>query len=260
MKIGEIMSTNPQYIGPNEFVTHAREIMREYNYESLPVVEGGHVMGIVTIQDIINVTSTRSDVTVNGYIRAGVPRLTADTGLARAAFMIVNTSEGRVPVVDGDRLIGMLSIKDIFKGLSELEPEDGPVRDHMTKKVVACQPEDSISRAWLNMINYGLTGFPVINMKQEVIGMLTREDVMKRGYARIMRESEGRRMPTTVQKIMTTPAITIDEDDTVLKAAKIFMEHNIGRVPVVKNNRLVGIIDRYDVIRTCRALQGVTLK
>jgi CBS domain-containing protein len=257
MKIGEIMSTNPQYIGPNEFVTHAREIMREYNYESLPVVEGGRVLGIVTIQDIINVTSTRSDVTVNGYIRAS-PRLTADTGLARAAFIVINTSEGRVPVVEGDRLVGMLSIKDIFKELSELEPEDGPVRDHMTKKVVACQPEDSIARVWLNMINYGLTGFPVINMKQEVVGILTREDLMKRGYARIERESESRRMPSTVQKIMTTPAITVDEDDTILKAARIFMEHNIGRVPVVKNNKLAGIIDRYDIIRACRALQGVT--
>jgi hypothetical protein len=45
------------------------------------------------------VTSTRSDVTVNGYVRADVPRLTPDTGLARAAFVIIRTDEGRVPVV-----------------------------------------------------------------------------------------------------------------------------------------------------------------
>jgi CBS domain-containing protein len=38
------------------------------------------------------------------------------------------------------------------------------------------------------------------------------------------------------------------------------MERNIGRVPVVKNDKLTGIVDRYDVIRACRALQGVTSK
>jgi len=75
------MSTNPQYIGPGEFVTHAREIMREYNYESLPVVENGRVVGMVTLQDIINVTSTRSDVTVTGYMRLTVPGFPPRPGL-----------------------------------------------------------------------------------------------------------------------------------------------------------------------------------
>jgi CBS domain-containing protein len=262
MKVADIMSTNPQSVAPDEFVTHAREIMRQYNFDSLPVVEHGKVAGMITLQDIINVTSTRSDVTVSGYVRPDVPRLTPGTGLPRAAFTIIRTDEGRVPVVDPDsRLVGLLSIKDIFKGLPELDLEDGPVRDYMTRKVVVCQPEDSVSRVWLNMIHFGLTGFPVVGSRVEVIGMVTREDILKRGYARIERESEGgKTTPTTVQKIMTTPAITVEEDDSIRKAAKIFMERNIGRVPVIKDKKLTGIIDRYDVIGACRALQGVTSK
>ncbi len=261
MKVGDIMALNPQSVDAHEFVTRAREIMRDYNYDSLPVVENGRVVGIITLQDIINITSTRSDVTVNGYVRLDVPRLTPDTGLARAAFVLIHTDEGRAPVTDGSsRLLGLLSIKDIFKGLPELDLRDMPVAGLMTRKVVACSPEDSVSRVWANMIGYGLTGLPVINMKQEVLGMITREDVTKRGYARIEREADGRRTPTTVQKIMSTPAITVDEDDSIKKAAKIFMERNIGRVPVVRNNILVGIIDRFDVIKACRALQGVSAK
>ncbi len=163
-------------------------------------------------------------------------------------------------VDDGSRLVGILSIKDIFKGLQELELMDIPAGDLMTRKVVVCSPGDNVSRAWANMIEFGLTGLPVVTIKGEVIGMVTREDVTKRGYARIEREAEGRRTPTTVQKIMSTPAITVREDESIKKAAKIFMEHNIGRVPVVRNNILVGIIDRFDVIKACRALQGVSAK
>ncbi len=261
MKVGDIMAINPQSVDINEFVTRAREIMRDYNYDSLPVVENGRVAGIITLQDIINITSTRSDVTVNGYTRLDIPRLTPDTGLPRAAFVLVHTDEGRVPVVDSSsRLVGLLSIKDIFKGLPELELMDAPVGDYMTGKVVVCSPGDSVSRVWANMAEFGLTGLPVVNARQEVLGMITREDVIKRGYARIEREADGMRMPTTVQKIMSTPAITVGEDEPIKKVAKIFMEHNIGRVPVVRNNKLVGIIDRFDVIKACRALQGVSAK
>jgi len=232
MRVSDIMATSPQSVAPGEFVTHAREIMRECNYDSLPVVDNGRVAGMITLQDVINVTSTRSDVTVSGYVRADVPRLTPDTGIARAAFIVIRTDEGRVPVVDPDsRLVGLLSVKDIFKGLPELGLEDRPVSDYMTRKVVVCQPEDSLSRVWLNMIHYGLTGFPVVGNRVEVIGMVTREDIMKRGYARIERESEGKKTPTTVQKIMSTPAITVEENDSIRKAAKIFMERNIGRYP-----------------------------
>jgi len=261
MKVGDIMATNPQSVDIHEYITRAREIMRDYNYDSLPVVENGRVAGIITLQDIINVTSTKSDVTVSGYVRLDIPRLTPDTGLAKAAYVIIHTSEGRVPVIDpGSKLVGMLSIKDIFKGLPEMDLADVPVSEIMTKKVVVCMPEDSLSKVWANMIEFGLTGLPVVNMKQEVVGMITRQDLTRQGYARIERESEGRRTPTTVQKIMSTPAITIDENDSIKNAAKIFMDRNIGRVPVVSNNKLSGIIDRYDVIKACRVLQGVNAK
>lgn len=260
MKVIDAMSTNPQSVGINEFITRAREIMRNFDYESLPVIDNGRVAGMITLSDVINVTSTKSDVTVDGYVRFEVPTVKPDMDLATAARILLGTDVGRVPVVDENRrLVGLLSIKDLFKSISELGFMDGPVIDHMTKKVIVCQPEDSLSRVWRNMIEYDLTGFPVVNLKQEVIGMITRRDVLNKGYVRVERESEsqGGKTSTTVQYAMSTPAITVDEGDTLKKVAKIFIEHNIGRVPVVKNNRLVGIIDRYDVIRACRKLQEV---
>ena len=261
MKVRDIMSVNPQAVGIDEYVTHAREVMREYGYDSLPVLDNGRVAGIITLQDIINVTSTKSDVTVNGYTRLSVPALTPDTGLPRAAFIIIHTEEGRVPVVDEDsRLVGLLSIKDIFKGLAELDLVDAPVSEYMTKKVVVCQPEDSVSKVWANMIHYGLTGLPVVGPGQEVLGMVTRGDVARRGYARIERESEGKRNATTVQHIMSTPAVSVAAEDSMKNVAKIFLERNIGRVPVIEDGRIAGIVDRFDVIRACRALQGVSAK
>jgi CBS domain-containing protein len=254
MKVEDVMSIKPVSIDRNEFITRAREIMREYGYQSLPVTDSsGKVEGMITLQDVINVTSTRSNVTVNGYVR-GLPMIKPDTDIAAAAGILIGTEEGRVPVVDENlRLIGLLSITDIFEGIGELGLKDVPVSDMMTVKVKYCAPEDNVSKVWLNMLEFNLTGFPVLKKYGDVVGMITRNDIVRRGYARIERESErGDMSSTTVQKIMSTPPITVIESDPIKKAAMIFIDRKIGRVPVLKEDSLAGIIDRYDVIRACR--------
>ncbi|HUL61682.1 MAG TPA: CBS domain-containing protein [Methanocella sp.] len=258
MKVKDIMSSNPLTVSVDEFVTHAREIMRDQNVQSLPAVKDGKYQGMVTVQDIVNVTSTKSNVTLNGYVRWEASTVSPSTDLARAARAILNTAEGRMPVLDGHgRVVGVLSIVDIYKAIEELDLPDVPVKSIMTRKVIVCEPGDEISRVWRNMIEFGLFGFPVVRPNQEVIGMITREDVLRRGYVRFERESQDIKTPSTVQLIMSTPAITVDEEDGSRKAARIFTERQIGRLPVVRRGRLAGIVDRYDVLSTCRRLVAV---
>jgi CBS domain-containing protein len=258
LKVEDVMSINPLTVDLGEFVTRARELMRENHIHCLPVVDRGKYQGMITVQDIISVTSTKSDVTVDGYLRRDVPAAEPSTGLAEAARAIIGTDEGRMPVVIGDgRLAGVLSITDVFEGIQELGLPDMPVRDVMTRKVVVCEPGDPISRVWRNMIEFNIFGFPVVRMGQEVIGMITRQDVLKRGYVRFERENEFIKTPSTVQAVMSTPAITVDEDDSVGEAAKIFRGRQIGRLPVLKGGRLSGIVDRYDVLKVCRRLVAV---
>lgn len=254
MIVEDVMSANPVSVNAGEFVTRAREIMREYDFKSLPVLDHNRkVLGLITVQDIIHVTSSRSNVTVDGFIRNEIPVVPNTMNLVEAADIVANTSEGRVPVVDNNgRLSGLLSINDLFDALGELEPSDEPVSRFMTTDVITCSPDDNVSRVWLNMLERDITGFPVVR-KKEVIGMVTREDIIRKGYARIERESErGHMTSTTVQKIMSTPAITINEDDSMKKAALLFKERNIGRVPVLRDGKLAGIVDRHDVIKSCK--------
>jgi CBS domain-containing protein len=258
MKVEDVMSVNPLHIGAEEYVTHAREVMRVNGIQCLPVLQAGKYQGMVTIQDIINVTSTKSDVTVEGYVRLDVPTVSPSTNLAKAARLIIGTDEGRLAVLaDGGRLAGVISIKDIFKGIEVLGVPDMPVRDVMTRKVVVATPEESISEVWSNMTEFGLFGFPVVRLDQTVIGMITRVDIVRRGYVRFERENEFIKTPSTVQKIMSTPAVTIDENASVRQAAQLFRDRDISRMPVTGNGRLAGILDRYDVLKVCGRLVTV---
>lgn len=259
MIVEDVMSVNPIWVAPGEFVTKARELMRYNNIQSLPVVRNGKYEGMITAQDIISVTSTKSDVTIDGYLRLDVPAVTPSTDLAAAARTILGTDEGRVPVLlDGKRIVGLLSIVDMFEEIDEMGLPDMPVSKVMTTKVIVCEPEDHISRVWTNMIEFGMYGFPVVRNDQEVVGMITREDLIRRGYVRYQREGEDSQKPSsTVQMIMSTPAITVSEDDRVKTAAAIFRDKAIGRLPVIRNNKLIGIVDRYDILKVCRRLLAV---
>jgi CBS domain-containing protein len=88
--------------------------------------------------------------------------------------------------------------------------------------------------------------------------MITREDIIRRGYVRFERENDSIHKPSsTVQMIMSTPAVTINEDDSVKRSAEIFSDRAIGRLPVLKNNKLTGIVDRYDILKVCRRLLAI---
>lgn len=87
-----------------------------------------------------------------------------------------------------------------------------------------------------------------------MVGMVTRGNIIKSGYARIEREDEkASRKTSLVEKVMRTPAITTAPETELQEAARIFVEKRIGRLPVVKKNKkgdeeLVGIVDRSDIL------------
>jgi len=52
-----------------------------------------------------------------------------------------------------------------------------------------------------------------------------------------------------VETVMTTPVMTVGPDDDLQQAVKIMVKHDISRLPVVDGDRLVGILDRHDVLK-----------
>jgi CBS domain-containing protein len=81
-----------------------------------------------------------------------------------------------------------------------------------------------------------VSGVPVIK-KGEVVGMITRRDLLRN------REEDQTAL------LMTRDAVVISPDKTVVEAAKLLLEHDIRRLPVVEDRKLVGIITVADIVR-----------
>jgi CBS domain-containing protein len=257
MLVEEIMSRDPLYVEDSTFLTKARQLIRDYHVRGLPVVnDKKHVIGIITTQGVLRVTSTKSNITVAGFT-INVPNITGDMNILDASRLMLKEKSDLLPVVrseDNPELIGVMSLLDVFRNIDlDKVPDHRKVRDVMNTDVVTARPEDPLTKVWDMMIEGDLTGLPVVGNDGNPMGIITRFDIIKRGWARISRESETRPVDSTqmhVQKLMSTPLYFVKSSQTLRAAIEFMLKQNIGRITVIDAGKIVGILDRYDLIKS----------
>ncbi|NTV76884.1 MAG: CBS domain-containing protein [Methanothrix sp.] len=253
MLVEDIMSRDPLYVEDSTYLTKARQIIRDHHVRGLPVLSNkGTVLGIITSQDMLRVTSTKSNVTVSGYV-VSVPTVTGKTPILEAARIMLKEKRSLLPVIESQEkpvLNGVVSLLDVFKNIDLGSVPKKNVSDIMTTKVVTTRPDDPITRIWDLMVEKDFTGLPVVK-DDKIMGMITRFDLLK-GTARIGKESERRpsdSMQMAVEKFMSTPLFSVNPEDSVRTAIELMLKHDVGRMSVVDDGKLVGIVDRNDLIK-----------
>lgn len=134
----------------------------------------------------------------------------ADLPVGEASRILKENKISGMPVLDGERLVGVVSESDLLRLLSTGDEEGG---------LILPSP-------------FEIFEVPVRD--------LIRWERMKRS----MEDISGMR----VSDVMTKGARTISPDDTVEEAAALMTRHRINRLPVLDGGRLVGIVTRGDII------------
>jgi CBS domain-containing protein len=145
--------------------------------------------------------------------------------------------------------------------------------DIMTKNVIQVRPGDSVPKVAAALSAHNISAAPVVDASGKLLGMVSEGDLMRQlGAKHAMRRAwwleilaEGENLAPdfleylnqekrTAAEVMTTRnIITVTEDTPVAEIADILAQHNIKRVPVVRDGKLVGIVSRADIIRTLAA-------
>lgn len=254
MKVNDVMTKNPVFLQDSDFMTHARQVMRDRHFRTMPVIDAKkRVVGILTEKELLNIYSTKSNVTVEGFT-SEFPFVYPETDMMEAAKLMIEADMGRVPVLKSGQdmtLAGLLSVVDIFRNLKPEKMPHKKLREIMTTDVRTLSPKDNIAKAWMNMRETGFSGFPVIK-NGELLGMVTRRNIINAGYARIEREdNQGTKstMSPAVEKVMSTPAYSLPSESTIAEAIQAFLKLDVGRICVTNDGELVGIVDRNDIIK-----------
>ena len=117
MKVRDIMTRNIASVNPVTTVTEAARLMEQYNVGSIPVCDKNRLVGIVTDRDIVvrNVACGKdpADTPIRDVMSAGVTTVTPDTEIADVAKVMGTRRIRRLPVVENNRLVGMLALGDV---------------------------------------------------------------------------------------------------------------------------------------------------
>lgn len=140
-------------------------------------------------------------------------------------------------------------------------------KDIMTPGVVTVSPGTTVEELGRLFIEKGISGVPVVDKEQNLFGVVTENDLIKRSgrfhIPTIIRlfdafiplgassmEKEIQRMSASkVSEICTRKVISVDPETSLQEVATIMSEKRVHHLPVVSSGKLLGIIGKADVIR-----------
>ena len=138
------------------------------------------------------------------------------------------------------------------------------VKDLMTRDVLSVAPDTSLKQVAATLVEHDISGLPVCDADGHVVGVVSEADILYKESGEPRRRSGGalawlvdatsyesvlKSTARTAGETMGTPPITIGPMRPVADAARLMIEHGVNRLPVVEDERLVGIITRADLVR-----------
>ncbi len=113
--------------------------------------------------------------------------------------------------------------------------------DIMSSPVKTVHPQMSMAEVNHVMLRYGHSGLPVVQ-DNRVVGIISRRDVEK--------ATQSGRAHVPVKGFMNVKVVTVEPNMPVSNVRELMINHDIGRVPVVENELLIGLVSRTDVLKT----------
>ena len=112
----------------------------------------------------------------------------------------------------------------------------------MTRDPVCVPPDMPVYEAMKLLVENQVTGLPVVDDQQGLVGVITEKDMLRLLYEQDVRDS-------AVRDFMTSEVVAFSTSDSVVDVCECLIQNNFRRVPIVENGKLAGIVSRGDVIR-----------
>lgn len=230
---------------PDDKITRARQILRDERFREVYVADGKRtLLGYIDITDGLRVTATKSNVTIEGYMREA-PHVVPEDSIEQAAGVMRRYKTDSAAVTDVKmQVTGGVLLSDLFPVIISRNELHGPVSRYMTGTVMAAAPSDELTKVHAMILESGFAAFPVLE-KKRLVGIISRRDLISSRRTRGALAQHGHR---TVGEVMVRDTVTIAPDATVSAAAEAIVKHDISLLPVVDGGRLAGVVNRHDIL------------
>lgn len=270
MKTREMMHPDVITASPHQSLAQAQRLMRDNRIRHLPVASGRHLVGLVTDRDLRHASPSQATTLSRGEMLYQMDTLPIETCMTRdvitvhpeddvvqGAKRLLAGTFGCLPVVDGGRLVGIVTEIDLLRGFLAAAVPAGEymrVDDYMHTEPYTVASDELVSVAYRRMREAHIRHLPVVAAEGKLVGILTDRDIRQASASTEPHLATHEWMAVlekmTAEAIMTTRVYTVSRDMPVADAGQLFLDHKFGCLPVVRDGDLVeGIVTVTDLLR-----------
>ncbi len=272
---GEIMTIAKSPVvtlAPTTPIYDAIKIMVEKGFRRMPIADPGtqRLRGIITATDIVDYLgggekyqliqrkySGNFYKAINEPVRSimttDVVWISTSAKISDALRLMKKHKVGGLPVVDEEKHVWAIVTEHDIVLLFTGRISGVKVSDVMTRKVVTVTPRISIYEAARSMIEHGFRRLPVV-LDSKFVGLASVRTLLRFfGSSQVFKHLQSGTMAqvlqTSVLEATRKNVVSVKPNADVGEAARLMRENNVGSLPVVENEKLVGIVTERDFFK-----------
>lgn len=269
-------------VPPTKSISDTAKMMIEHEFRRIPVTDpgSGKLLGIVTSMDILNFLGGGDKYNIikykcdDNYLAAinepvkeimtrGVITMNHKANIRETVKAMVDHHVGAMPIVDKDeKLVGIVTERDFALALAGVLTDE-LVQDFMTTDVITVTPGTSLDYVTKFMVRNSFRRLPIVSEDEDIPektpeklrGIVTSNDILKffvdkKLFSQMTSINASEILEDfKISEIMSNGARTVEPLTRLGEFSELLKELNIGGVPVVKNEQVVGIITERDILK-----------
>ena len=266
MQVKNLMSEDLITVDKDQSLSDALKLLRKHNVSRLPVINKKELVGIVSERDIANKLGSSkyehmpaSRLHVSSVMVKDVITVPETMQLGEVAKIMLDNRIGSVPIMDEDKMKGIVSKADFVTLANGIAFDKITVKEIMHKDLIVVSPTERLVHARRLMLEAHIGRLPVVE-DDEVIGMVTSKDLMRAfiDFRKTVPEKyqKAQIKDVLVEDVMSTNPVCATKDMTISEVSNIIMETGFNGLPIVEDGKITGIITQTDILRLIQKLES----
>jgi len=256
LEVKEVMTKDIISVDKDVNLKYVLKLMEKNDITKIPVLEDKKLVGLITDNIIAyKLGSIRkkgvppSRLHASSVTDKNVECIKKDTDVKHILKKVGKPGPTMLCITENDNLIGVITKADLLPLIKSKKQ----VNSVMRKKIFTVSSDDRVIHARRIMIDEDIARLPVVD-DGELVGIISDTEIafslakLKRSYS--IGKQKHRLEKLLVADAMKTPVIFTDPNKTIKDAAEIMIKESIGFLPIIQNDKLVGIISRTDLLNT----------
>jgi CBS domain-containing protein len=256
MKVKDVMTKDIIAVDKDINLKHVLDLMKKHEITKLPVLEDKKLVGIITDNIIAyKLGSIRkkgvpaSRLHASSVTDKNIECVHPETDIEKILEKVGEPGPTMLCVTENTNLLGVITKADLLP----LVKSKKKVGEIANKNILTVSSDDRVVHARRIMVDENIARLPVLK-DGKLVGMISDNEIAF-AFASIKRSFPlGRQKhqleELLVEDVMKKPAIWTQPGVSVSEAASIMIKNNLGALPLIENEKIVGIVSRTDLLKT----------